>query len=358
MFKEKFLKKGNNLYFIAEIGINHNGNFELAKKMIKLSKDAGADAVKFQKRHIKSLLHPSLKVEKSQGYLSKHENDIPQTKKQFGSWVYPDSRLELNNNQIIDLWKYSNKLKLDFIVSPWEENSVDFLKKNKAKVIKLASIDANNFLFCEYIARKKIPTIISTGMCTYNDILNTKKIFDEFNCPSMFLHCASSYPTDLKDKNLNCIKVLNDLLKTDIGFSGHGIGFEGTIGSIILGSRVIEKHVTLNKEMAGPDHAASLNFDELKTLIRTSYRYLQTLGSNNKEFLLSETVLNDVLGKRIYLNRSLKKGSIIKKTFLSTAVIKKNIGFKPNQVTSLLNKKVVKNLKKNHIIENKDINFD
>ena len=111
---------------------------------------------------------------------------------------------------------------------------------------------------------RKVSLIINEvfNSCSYDEILNTKKIFDENKCPSMFLHCASSYPTDLKDKNLNCIPVLQDILKTDIGFSGHGVGYEGTIGSIILGSRVIEKHVTLSKEMSGPDHAASLNFKE------------------------------------------------------------------------------------------------
>ena len=139
----------------------------------------------------------------------------------------------------------------------------------------------------------------------------------------MFLHCASSYPTDLKDKNLNCIPVLQDILKTDIGFSGHGVGYEGTIGSIILGSRVIEKHVTLSKEMSGPDHAPSLNFKEFKELVDISKRYLLTLGTNKKEFLSVEQVLNDVLGKRIFIKKSLKKGSIISKNNLSTALVKK-----------------------------------
>jgi sialic acid synthase SpsE len=232
-----------------------------------------------------------------------------------------------------------------------------FLVKNKAKVIKLASIDARNYHFCTYIAKTGIPTVISTGMCNYDEILRTKLIFDQFNCPVMFLHCASSYPSSLKDKNLNCIPILQNLLETDIGFSGHGIGYEGTIGAVALGSKVIEKHVTFNKEMSGPDHAASLDFKQFKSLIELSNNVYECLGTKSKKFLESEKVLHSVLGKKFYYKKDLKSGHVLKHNDLQTAVVRSDKGITPEHYYTILNKKLKNNIKKNALIEFKDLDI-
>jgi len=356
-FKKLYLTKGKNLYFIAEIGINHNGDFNLAKRMIDESKKCGAKAVKFQKRDWKSLLLPGLKPEKAIGYLSKNEFDIPTTKKKFGSWTYPDTRLEFSEKDIKKLWKYANNIGLDFIISPWDEKSVDFLKKNKAKVIKLASVDAKNYHFCTYIAKTRIPTIVSTGMCNYDEILRTKLLFEQFNCPVMFLHCSSSYPSELEDKNLNCIPIMQNLLENEIGFSGHGIGDEGTLGAVALGCKVIEKHVTFNKKMSGPDHAASLEFSTFKSLIKKSKDIQKCLGTNKKRFLESEKILHKILGKKFYITKSLKKGSVLSFSNIRTAVTKTKDGINPEYYYQLIGKKLVVNKKKGSILNFKDINL-
>ena len=176
-FKIKYLSKANKPYFISEIGINHNGRLGLALEMVKKSKMAGFDAVKFQKRDVKDLLNFNYKIEKGTGYLSKNKNDIPKKSVKFGNWVYPDERLELNQTDYNKIKKLCKKLEIDLIVTPWDEKSVDFLCKLGVKTIKIASIDANNYHFCNYIAKKKKPTIISTGMCTYSELLKTQKIF-------------------------------------------------------------------------------------------------------------------------------------------------------------------------------------
>ena len=250
-------------YIVAEIGINHNGYLRLAKKMILLSKKSGADAVKFQKRNADELVNSIKDLGKSNGYLSKNEKDIKHKTKKFGSWVYPDTRLELSDKDYYAIKAYCKKLNIDLIITPWDEKSTNSVLKIKPSFLKIASIDANNYHFCEYVAKKNKPTIISTGMCTYDEILQTQKIFKKYKTPHIFLHCTSAYPSDEKDKNLNCIPVLRKKLNEDVGFSGHGTGIIGAVGAVSLGAKFIEKHVTLNKKMLGPDHAASLEFDKL-----------------------------------------------------------------------------------------------
>ena len=349
-FKNKYLKNDKNPYFIAEIGINHNGIYDLAVKMIKASKDAGANAVKFQKRDVKKLLLDGVVIEEPTGILSKDENDIPSAeKKAFGTWSYPDSRLELSSDQHIELRKYSESIGLDYIISPWEENSVDFLVKTNAKVIKLASIDCNNYQFCEYIASKGIPTIVSTGMTNYAEIQITWEIFKKAKCPMMFLHCTSAYPSPLEDKHLKCINILKDMFNEDIGFSGHAIGCEGTLGAVALGANVVEKHVTLNREMSGPDHSASLEFDEFSETIRMAKNIVIAMGTSRKKFLHSEEILHGILSKRIISVDALEKNTLIKPEMIRTVVTKKDGGLLPKEYYNILGKKLKYDVNANHI---------
>ena len=193
----------HNPYYIAEIGINHNGRYSIAKKMIIKAIKAGANAVKFQKRDVNSLLNFGLKPQNAKGYLSKNENDTNHTLTKYGAWTYPDVRLELSDRDYFKIKKLCKIKKIDLIITPWDNSSADFIEKLGVKFFKIASIDANNYQFCEYIAKKKIPTIISTGMCSYKEILITQKIFKKYKTPHIFLHCTSAYPTETKDKNLN-----------------------------------------------------------------------------------------------------------------------------------------------------------
>ena len=142
-------------YFIAEIGINHNGYLSLAKKMILESKKAGADAVKFQKRNINELLNFGLKPQTAKGYLSKNENDVNHKLTKYGAWTYPDVRLELSDKDYIEIKKYCKKIKIDLIITPWDDVSAKFINKLNIKAFKIASIDANNYQFCEFIAKMK-----------------------------------------------------------------------------------------------------------------------------------------------------------------------------------------------------------
>tara|TARA_B100000780_G_scaffold185446_1_gene130238 strand:+ start:4637 stop:5713 length:1077 start_codon:yes stop_codon:yes gene_type:complete len=342
-------------YIIAEIGINHNGYLGLAKKMILESQKAGADAVKFQKRDAKDLVNSLLKLGKSTGYLSKNEKDINHKSKKFGTWVYPDLRLELTDKDYLSLKKYCKKLKIDFIVTPWDETSMNSLLKIGVDYFKIASIDANNFHFCEFVAKKKRPTIISTGMLTYNEILKTQKIFKKYKTPHIFLHCTSAYPSDEKDKNLNCIPKLRSLLNEDVGFSGHGVGIAGATGAAALGAKVIEKHVTLNKKMLGPDHAASLEFATFKLMADTCRKVHISLGSPEKKFLKSEKVLHSILCRKFVVRKDIKKGVRLNKDNIKTALIYSKSGILPNQYYNLLNKKTKRTLHSGQVLKLSDI---
>jgi N,N'-diacetyllegionaminate synthase len=357
-FKEKYLKEGPYPYFVAEIGINHNGQIQLAKRMIDASKDAGADAVKFQKRNFEALLLPGAVVPEPTGYLSKDEHDFPAEDKAFGTWTYPDKRLEFTDNQVLELWEYAKSKKIDFLMSPWEERSVDFLVENKAKAIKIASIDIANYQFCEYVASKKIPTITSTGMSNYNNLQIVWDIFDKADCPLMFLHCTSAYPCPIEDKNLKGIPIMRDMFNIDVGFSGHGVGYEGTLGAVVLGANVIEKHVTMSKKMSGPDQAASLEFDEFNEVVEKSKNMIKALGTGQKRFLGSEKVLHGVLSKRFVTKCAIKAGEKITSDSIRTVVTKAEGGLQPDQYYNILGSHASKDLKINQIVNSGDFKVE
>ena len=351
-----FSKLKSKPYIIAEIGINHNGYLSIAKKLIIQSKKAGADAVKFQKRDAEDLINYNIKIPSASGYLSRNENDIKRQKIKFGGWVYPDTRLELSEKDYIDIKKFSKKIGIDLIITPWDEKSVRFTKRLGVKFFKIASIDANNYHFCEYVAKQKIPTIISTGMCTYDEILKTQKIFKKNKTPHIFLHCTSAYPSDEKDKNLRCIPKLRSLLKDEVGFSGHGVTIAGSAGAVALGAIVVEKHVTLNKKMLGSDHAASLEFKEFKYLIDICKKIKISLGSSKKGFQKSEQILQNILLRKFVVSKSIHKNEKLTKNNIKTAITMRKGGIHPKNYYSLIGKKVNKSLKVGHILQMKDLN--
>ncbi len=355
-FKNTFLDNNNSTYFIAEIGINHNGNIDLAKKMIKKSAEAGAKGVKFQKRNIGLLTDPNMDIVEPTGYLSQNETDLPQEDKAFGTWTYPDKRLEFDDIQYVELIEYSKKHEVDFIISPWENDSVDFIQKNNLKVLKLASIDTINYQFCKYISKKQIPTIASIGMANFDQIIKTYEIFKKANCPLMFMHCTSAYPCPIEDKNLNVINILKEMFPIDIGFSGHAIGIEGTLGAVALGARVIEKHVTLSRKMSGPDQAASLEFSELTRLINHSNNMVKAMGSQFKKLENSEIALKKILNRSFMAIKDIEIGDSFDDSNIITVVTKNQNGIPPNLYYELTRSKASSKIKKNTIITEDLIN--
>lgn len=260
---------------IAEIGVNHNGDIELAKKLIISAKNSGADFVKFQTYKTEHLVSTNAECAEYQ----KENNNI----KQFEML----KKYELSDNDFIFLSEFSKKNNIEFISTPFDCDSVDLLEKINVPLYKISSGDINNFLLLNKIKKTKKPVIISTGMSNTNEIFNVVNFFNsDYIYDLTIMHCVSSYPTNIKDINLNFIKTLQKTFSNcTFGISDHSelyteLGFIG----VALDCKYIEKHLTLDKNMIGPDHKSSLNPYEFKILSECVNKAKIIMGNHEKNF--------------------------------------------------------------------------
>ncbi|WP_321539192.1 N-acetylneuraminate synthase family protein [Flavobacterium piscinae] len=250
-------------YIIAEIGANHNGDMDLAKKMIDSAVECGCDAVKFQSWTPKSLIAKE-EYDRNQSY-----DDSP--KKHFGSLKEMVERYYLRDDQHVELKEYCKTKGVDFCSSPFSNEEVDLLVKLDVPFLKIASMDINNIPFLKYAAKTMKPLVISTGMSTLSEIetaVNTVKA--EGNNNIVLLHCISIYPPKDKDIHLRNITMLQQAFDLPIGFSDHSFGASIPLASVALGACIIEKHFTLDKDLPGWDHEISANPVEMKTICEDS----------------------------------------------------------------------------------------
>mgnify|MGYP006098430359 CR=1 FL=1 len=240
-------------YLIAEIGINHNGSLNLAKKMIDIAYTAGFDAVKFQKRD------PDICVPEGQ---KKNMRDTP-----WGNMSYLayKKKIEFNLKQLTALKKYAKKLKLDFCASCFDVNSFKLMHKLN-DFNKIPSAMITNTTFLEQVAKKRNKTLISTGMCTMADISTAVQIFKKNKCNFELMHCVSLYPCPDSKLNLSMIKTLKKKFKCKVGYSGHETSVSPSFFAYMLGATTLERHITLDRSMWGTDQAASLSPDGMRML--------------------------------------------------------------------------------------------
>ena len=257
-------------YLIAEIGVNHNNNLNLAKKLIVKAKKIGADAVKFQTFRAKKLVKPGTRKVKYQ------KNSIRDNETHFDLI----KKLELSEKDHKILKKFSEKLKIDFISTPYDVTAAKFLNKLGLKIFKTASADLHDFELHEYLAKSKKNVIISTGMSTLDEVKKTIKIYQKYQNKNIaLLHCTSNYPCSIKSINLLSMLQLNKIAST-IGYSDHSKGYLTSTSAIALGAKIIEKHFTLNKSLKGPDHKASADVKEFEELVK-KIRETEVLGGQN-----------------------------------------------------------------------------
>ena len=264
----------NKTFIISEIGINHNGDLDVTKKMIDASKDAGADAVKFQKRDIEVVY-------------SKEQLKKPRTSP-FGTTEREQKEgLEFNENEYNEIDNYCRKKNIIWFSSAWDVNSLKFLDKYNSKYNKVASAMIIDEIFLNEVAKRKKHTFISTGMSNFDMIDKAVKIFKENNCPFELMHCISAYPFEGEMANLNMIKILKDRYKCNVGYSGHEKGGKLiSLASIALGSTSLERHLTLDRTMYGSDQAASITPTGLKSLINDVRILEKALTGNEKKVIL------------------------------------------------------------------------
>ena len=333
----------NNCYIIAEIGVNHNNSISIAKKLILSAKNCGADAVKFQTFNAERLANintPKAKYQKRSG--PKKETHFEMLKK-----------LELSEKNHLKLKEYCKKIKIDFISTPYDLQSLKFLIKLNVKVIKISSADLIDHQMHNYLAKNKIKVIISTGMSEIKEIDETIKIYKKYKSNKFsLLHCVSSYPCSDLSLNLKNIITLRKRYNCEVGFSDHSNGEVASIISIGYGAKIIEKHFTLNKNMDGPDHLASSTPKEFASLVRGIRRAEMMKGSFNRKIQKEEINMRKISRKSlIYLN-DFKSGHIIKSKDITSTRPANGLG--GNKLNSILNRKHKRNVKKKKLVSVKD----
>lgn len=262
-------------YLIAEIGINHNGNINFAKKLIKISKEAGFDAVKFQKRDINLVYEKDFLDSFRESPWGKTQRD-QKTGLEFGEKEYDE----------ID--KYCKNEKIDWFASAWDVNSLLFLDKYNLKYNKIASAMIVDKIFLSEVAKRKKHTFISTGMSTLKDIENAVNLFREHECSFELMHCVSTYPMKVEHANLLSINSLKKKFNCNVGYSGHENGVAVSLAAFSLNISSLERHVTLDRTMYGSDQAASLEFKGMQNLTDSISKMMLAYGEDKSGFILDE----------------------------------------------------------------------
>ncbi len=328
----KTVRENGPCFIIAEAGLNHNGNLELAKKLIDVAVEAGADAVKFQT------------------FKAEEENT-----KKLSAYLEMIKKMEFGEEDHKVLIDYCQKKNIIFLSTPSEEISADLLQKLKVPAFKIASNDIVTTPMLVKIAKFGKPMIVSTGMAELGEIGEAVDVIrSSGNRDLILLHCTSSYPTPLKDLNLRVMETLKKEFGSLVGFSDHSEGLEAAPLAVLLGAVIIEKHFTLDKNMSGPDHKMSLLPKELKELvkrIRHAEKMRVILGSFIKKPTAMELKVRKITRKGIVARRAIKKGEVIKISML--AYKRPALGISPKFYRQILGRKTKVDLAKDEFIEKK-----
>ena len=264
------------IFIIAEIGINHNGDLNITKDLIKVSKEMGVDAVKFQKRNIANVY-------------SKEVLDSPRESPWGKTQREQKEGLEFGLEEYLEIDKFCKELNIHWFASAWDLDSQDFLNKFNLKFNKIASAMIIYDDLLNKVASEKKHTFISTGMSTIEEIENAVNIFIKHDCPFELMHCVSTYPlTNLKDANLNVIKSLKEKFNCNVGYSGHENGIGISIAASALNISSLERHITLDRTMYGSDQSASLEPEGFRQLVRTVRKVEIAMGDGIKRIAEEE----------------------------------------------------------------------
>jgi len=270
------------IFIIAEIGINHNGDMNITKKLIDTAVEAGCDAVKFQKRHIEAVY-------------SKEQLDTPRESPWGSTTRQQKLGLEFEKKEYDEIDEYCKSKKIKWFASAWDNESLEFLKQYKLEYAKIASAMLVDKDFLNKVASQKIYTFISTGMSEMSDIETAVKIFKENKCDFELMHCISTYPMFDADANLNCIDTLRNTFNCKVGYSGHETGLVVSYAAAAKNITSLERHITLDRAMYGSDQSASLEPNGLKQLVSGVRKIESSLGDGKKTVLKEEVPISKKL---------------------------------------------------------------
>jgi len=339
----------NNTFIIAEVGINHNGDVEIAKKMIDVAKEAGVDCVKFQTFKASEFVS-----DPTQTYTYKSQG-----KEITESMLEMFKRYEFDKDEWIEIVNYCKTKDIVFSSTPQNISDLEFLLSiTDLDFIKVGSDDLTNLELLAYYASKSLPMIISAGMAYAYEIEDAIRVIREKgNNNITVLHCVSSYPTQDYEVNLKKIPTIKDAFGVEVGFSDHTIGSSAAVGAVCMGAKVIEKHFTLDNNMPGPDHWFSINANELIQYVKDIRFIEKALGSSILKPTDKELKMRDIARRKIVSKKDIKAGEVIKKEFLEFKRYEGE-GFEPKYIDILSGLKSTKDIKKGETITMKDIHYD
>ena len=327
-------------YIIAEAGVNHNGDIQLALKLVDEAKKAGANCVKFQ----------TFKAEKVVSkFANMAEYQVISTKKSE-TQLEMLKKLELTYDEFVEIRKYCDKVQIDFMSTAFDLDTIDFLNSLEMKKWKIPSGEITNLPYLERIAQLKKPIILSTGMSTLTEIENAIAILKKNGAIDItVLHCTTEYPAPFEDVNLKAMNTIKKKFNIGVGYSDHTMGIEVPIAAVALGASVIEKHFTLNRDSEGPDHKASLEPNELFQMVSSIRNIEKALGDGVKRLASSELKNKSVARKSIVANVNIKKGELFTKDNLTTK--RPGNGISPMHWYDVIGKKASRNFDEDELIE-------
>jgi N,N'-diacetyllegionaminate synthase len=336
---KKEIKEGSPTFIIAEAGVNHGGDMELAKKLISLAASSGADAVKFQTFRTEDLILNNVKkAPYQQKTTGSEESQFEMLKK-----------LEVTFEQNLKLKQHCINEGIIFLTTPFDEASLDDLDGLDLPAYKIASTDTTNLPFLSKVARKGKPIFLSTGMSYLAEVQMALETIYEFNKDVVLLQCTANYPINDNEANLSVINTFKKNFDVLLGYSDHTVGVGAAPFAIPMGAKVVEKHFTYDKSMTGPDHKASLSPEEFKDFVETVRRVDAYMGCSIKKPNLSETATRASLQKCLVAKDVINVGE----EFTGENIIAKRtggIGISPIYYADILGRKAVKNFQKDEVI--------
>lgn len=336
----------NKVIIIAEAGVNHNGDLDLAKKLIDAASFAKADYIKFQTFSADKVVSSlALKAEYQKTNLEDNDNS------QFKML----KKLELPKSWHFELYKYCKVKKIKFLSTPFDNDSIDILNELNPDFFKIPSGELTNKPHLEYIASKNKKIILSTGMANLNEIRESLSVLTSCGIKKSditILHCSTNYPTPMTDVNLHAMNTIASEFDVSVGYSDHTMGIEVPIAAVALGAKIIEKHFTISKKLEGPDHIASLEPDELTEMIKCIRNIEKSISGNGlKEPNNSELKNLDSIRRSLHFNSDLKQNHVLKKVDIIS--LRPGTGISPMNINNIVGKSLKKSVLKYQIINNK-----
>lgn len=336
---DRWIGEGEPCFIIAEAGINHNGKLETAKKLVDVAWEAGADCVKFQKRNLKHVYQERLLAN-------------PNLAEQAFQYMIPLLKeFELSNEDYFEIVHYCKEKGITFLCSPWDLESVDFLDSLGVPAFKIASPDMTNFPLLQHAVSKMKPLIVSTGMSTLDEIRMTVDFLKKRDAEFALLHCNSTYPAPFEEINLRFMETLRQF-DVPVGYSGHERGIAISTVAVVLGASILERHITLDRTMVGPDHAASLEPQGFQKLIRDIRQTTVALGSNEKVLSRQEIMNRELLGKSLIALRDIPKRTPITEEMIGSKSPGK--GVSPQKMEELIGKIAPRDILKDEFFMEED----